>query len=833
MKKIVVTPESKIILVNSEITAANSQMWQGIELWGDKSRSQSGGFSNPFQAAARLTNSVISFAQMGITAWKPGDYAKTGGIIQATDSYFWNNIQDVEIVKYQNFFGPFRTSTNIIGNASHFTKCSFAIGDSYLGLLFNKVPSHRVYLWDIKGVNFYGCTFSNVALTPSIKYRTFSGVYAFDSDFSIESYRECTIFPNCVTIRRGSFNNLSTGVFISNGSLQNFRSVIVYENDFNGCITGVHSQAENNIRIFNSVFNVGTDPWPNCSQYIGTLIKTGSNFVIAQNQFNQPQTSNPAVSCWGTAIIETGPNNNVIRENQFNYLDYANASIGNNRDILNTSAGLQYLCNFHIGCLFDISVSAGRGSNLGIRYFQGDPPVIILGTLLRGSKSDANVFSNNGNLEGDYFNRSGNPIKRYYISQNGFAQQITGNNQVLQEVADEFRECQFYEFGPIIFNRLSGIQRQAVENGYWLNKQAYTSLNYLYSQLMDGGDFTDLTNDIKYDWSDDAWEMRTNLVAKSPNLSEEALMEAAKTGVLPHTLLMEVLLSNPASIKSKEFQSFLLNDIPNPLPLHLAELLSNASEPASLRKSLEERLAVLRFDIEQACNTLTHDYLKDTIPNTDSVVVWQERNPALFAKYQLADYHIANGNPALGLTILDNIPNAYIYARKFPDYHQSFVLLAQIKANLFQEERTFKDLNSNELSALQNLSIGDHEAAVQARNILCFYHNDSNCGYETLPIPNTSTPLLRQNRQDNTKAMGVHISPNPSNKFITISYATEATSHHIQIHDAQGLLVKEINTVESLSFYSINVEDFQEGLYFVSIRSNLGVLATSKFLVQK
>ncbi len=103
--KIIVKPGAKLIIDGATLTNACSEMWPGIEVWGNSNAHQYPDANGNFQQGyVELRNgAVIENAWEAIQPWKPDDFQKTGGIIVANGATFKNNRRAVQFISYQNF----------------------------------------------------------------------------------------------------------------------------------------------------------------------------------------------------------------------------------------------------------------------------------------------------------------------------------------------------------------------------------------------------------------------------------------------------------------------------------------------------------------------------------------------------------------------------------------------------------------------------------------------------------------------------------------------------------------------------------------------------------
>ncbi|NTV27380.1 MAG: hypothetical protein HGA93_01685, partial [Methanothrix sp.] len=130
--KIVVERGAKLIVDGGTITGLPGFTWQGIEVWGDSSKTQAN--NGIYQGIAKFVNySVVENAKVGaVTIRIDGapNYAYTGGIIQATDATFRNCTYGVVFYKYENR-NPLNNKP--LNNASAFTRVIFETNNNYVG----------------------------------------------------------------------------------------------------------------------------------------------------------------------------------------------------------------------------------------------------------------------------------------------------------------------------------------------------------------------------------------------------------------------------------------------------------------------------------------------------------------------------------------------------------------------------------------------------------------------------------------------------------------------------------------------------------------------------
>ena len=114
---------------------------------------------------------------------------------------------------------------------------------------------------------------------------------------------------------------------------------------------------------------------------------------------------------------------------------------------------------------------------------------------------------------------------------------------------------------------------------------------------MDGGSTNILLNQMQQEWSDDANTLRDELLARSPYLSQDVLMEAARGGVLPPAMLLMICLANPDATRRTGFLDFLQYEIPSPLPQYMINLIVASWDDGTARTAMENMLANFSVDM--------------------------------------------------------------------------------------------------------------------------------------------------------------------------------------------------------------------------------------------
>ncbi len=218
--KIIVEREG-ILVVDDGIIKGDCELWHGIEVWGDKTESQLP-YSTTIQGKAKIINgSEICDMYYGVYAYKDlgngiVDWDYTGGIIQASNSSFFNNKRAIQLMSYQNFVPGFPNRHRF--SISGFSNCTFETNDDLLTNSSN--PDNFITIFDVDLYPQTSNTFQNLLSIGEYydEWERGKGIRAIDSR---------TNFIN------NTFSNLWYGIKIDNTISSN--SVVLDNNQFSDC----------------------------------------------------------------------------------------------------------------------------------------------------------------------------------------------------------------------------------------------------------------------------------------------------------------------------------------------------------------------------------------------------------------------------------------------------------------------------------------------------------------------------------------------------------------------------------------------------------------------
>ena len=820
---IIVEPSATLVLEGplGKITT-DACMWGGIKVLGNKNLGQDGAILQ--QGRVIMVGAAkIERANNAISTWNGTDPNTAGGIVQATGATFENNRRDIEFMQYDNFYGGISHD-----NLSYFNNCTFQITTAYNANNSPAIPApkHRVTMWDVKGIAFNSCTFRDSNTHPSDDQHNFYGIYSIDAGYRVEGLYNAS--NN--TVSGSSFENLLAGIYAAGATGD--KPIRVKYTRFLGNTGGIVLNATDNTLVVRNDFELNN---LRNSIGIGMMVLHSTDYQIQKNRFltNTNLANKSEIGLW---LHHNGPNSNYVFKNDFQRLDRANLIWGDNRAINGDAdpIGLHYECNTQSQNTYDMYIDGGNGVRPIQSGIQGINPAGI-------TQSAQNTYSRNGTAESDYYLHSGLPVTQFYDPANINTQALDFTTAWFTQTSGSSNSC------PDQANLLQDISpagRLALAADFTQSETDYINALYLYDALMDNGNTQMLLDNIDLEWSDDAWTLRNQLVAKSPNLSQTVLRRAAASGTLPDAMLMEILLLNADACKDKAFLYFLANEIPNPLPQNLLDLLLCTQEPGSLKKTLQSNLSNYRNLMLHRGQWMLSNLLNDSLLNVGEWQQWLQRQHTAGADYSLAESYLQQNNGAAGKTLLEDMPNRYAYTARHAAEHAAYLQLFGIKRSLRESGRNYLQLSAAEKSQLQSLvnSTTPSLAATQAQNILCFVEGGSYCNFPALPniTPNT-TGSGKQWSTDpqadiNRLLTQVMVYPNPAQDYLTFGYEipSQAVANGgatLLLLDTSGKTLQSMTLAELQGEKTIDTRSMPDGLYYYSLLFGKEQLASGSFSV--
>ncbi len=790
--RIIVEPNAELIIDGGKVTKSGNEYWQGIEVWGNSQAHQQDINGENAQGKLTLINgAIIEYAENAITNWNPGHYNEIGGIIRANNADFINNRRSVEFMKYRNYH-PYNPNIefNYVGS---FKDCSFKIDDQYA---HTSNFAYHITMHNVKGITFTGCLFSNTTEMAST-----SAIYSLDAGFRVASYCSNSTSSPCADqdLVKCKFTGFYDAIRASNANSSN--TVYIRDAIFTDNAYGVSLLSVRNATIVKSKFEISTCPETKeqCSVLngIGIRLDQCSGYAIEENTFSNLQSAEEALY-YGIQVVESDAILNEIYNNDFDHVKYAIQAERNN-GLNNYNNGLSFLCNkfknneHDIRVYYNSIVSGNQGTNL-----------LSAGNKFLGGS--ANNFTNLGNYLIDYYHSGGNTYPNI----------VTNVNRIFTLNANTCPS--HYGTGNVI---KSSSELLATENVYNENTTALSNVNSLYTALEDGGNTEQLNTEVVTSWPEEMWELRAELLNKSPHLSEKVLKTTAnKTEVLPESVIFEILAANPHELKKDELLEFLKNK-PQPLPDYMIELLKEYAYNPSYKSIIKSEMTNYRIKKERAAHDMIRHYLNGEQSEIAEVKNWLEKIGGVDADYQIIDLWLQENDTESANQLMDLIPDLYELTEENLVEHNQLKSLIEIQSNQINSGRSVYQTTEQEKSTLMAIAENSRGlAGRKAKNILSFVYGEKYCDCPEIGEgENKSSSAITQanDLKEDITLLNVTVSPNPAKAWTTFNFDLPLNVNTVygSISDVQGKIVHTFQCENRQ--YVWNTKNLKNGVYLYTI----------------
>ena len=351
--RLIVRPGGKLVVDGGTLTnSCTDEMWQGIFVEGHSNLHQ----TSANQGAVVLRNgAVIENALCGIRTGLIDiqdsliiDFNNTGGIVTAENSTFRNCAKAVAYFAYIDTF----SNGTVKDNLGSFTNCTFTVDDNNYFAANNTAFSDHVSLWAVKGVKFYGCTFSNLTSGTNDRHHAINAHSAgFAVDIRCTSYMPSLGDCNCPANFSDSciFLGFSTAIEANTDGAP--YAVTVNRAQFADNGTAVRIAANNFATVTECDFNLQSVPagW---QENTGLYLDNCTGYLVEGNSFRKATYTQPTtLSSTGIYVKNSGTAKNSLHRNGFTNLNYGVYVKNNNGD---SQSGLQLTCNDFYGNNYDI-----------------------------------------------------------------------------------------------------------------------------------------------------------------------------------------------------------------------------------------------------------------------------------------------------------------------------------------------------------------------------------------------------------------------------------------------------------------------------------------------
>lgn len=825
---IIVDRSANLIVENCTITNACNELWNGIEVWGYADTSQ---YYSGVQGRIDLENAEISNMQTGIIAakTKQGGYDRgfEGGIIRAKDCSFINNNRSIALGPYQNFHP---VSGNEMDNFSRFERCTFKVtsaNSEHVNL------EHHAYLASVKGIRFKGCHFSDESALSMPSSGTV-GIYSIGSSFVVtESCLDPTISP-CQQFQTGSFLRLNYGVKAY--GLRKGNSCIIEKATFNGNYTGIYLSAmdESAINLNSFSMNNPYDSTHTNPLLCGLYLDHCTGYQVEENSFSSTYSVSNLKHTIGITINNSGEENNDIYNNTCSHL-FAGILAQNVNRSETGQFGLEIKCNDFSICEYDIAVTADTAySHVGIKASQGAPD--------DDPEAPANnIFSyTHNNPVSDYYNEGGDITYYYAYYDGGF--NLEPEYYSTPEVNPQSDPGQTFTFSissgcKSSFTSSGG---GGVEENRSKMANAETKIDStknLLTLLVDGGDTEALSTEVETSFPDEAIELRNELIATSPYLSDSVMVNTVEQeNVLTEAMVTEILMANPQSAKSDTVQQALDNRF-DQLTEDQRTDIDQGWFVTGAKESLESNLGRYQAQRQQALNNIIRIFRNDSLceASNDSVIAQLGNENSLSSRYTMAFEYFAKADYIAASATLTDIPASFTLRTAQIHQHQQYVDYLNLLIQLSNQNRSILDCDSSQQAILFNvLNNADGDLQMLARNALV--NLDAINYTEPYILPGEGLKEEKIRRIPVRKYYTVDkfkLYPNPAGSYIIIEYTLqgEMPQGMVNIIDNKGMIIRTIPLTKSHDYMVIEINDLPSGIYYCNFEVNAVSVQTEKLII--
>lgn len=804
---------AKLIIDGATITSDNrcsnlNPKWDGIRILGDNNLDQNR-LSNQGYVEIQ-NNAVIENVMYAIMFGEPGNWNDFGGRIEATDATFRVVRRAAEFMRYPHH------------NYSFFERCTFEYE-----LSINEEPLPLVTLWDNHGVEFRGCTFRDQSQFSNSYYSEYggNGIFSIDATYTVKASNHG---GNTI---RSSFEHLNQGVYALGAATGNITTSIE-KTDFTENGIGFRVNTLDNVRFVQNEVLLGTPDKQGVRNSLGLsgyLVEYQSGFrsddasgyIIEQNEFKQ---NGSFVNTSGVDIYFSGSDPNLVYNNVFEDTKTQEHYYGDNSTPFLNLIGLESLCNTHknySNTETDLHNEDGRlavplGSPIkSIKAIQGDP-----------NESTGNIYSN---AQYRFRNQSGRNITYHYSGTSGASNSLypisgSGSNHgpLTPLVANTAHACST----NYLVSSPNGLDlKPNMLSNYYIKRKQYDQLLYTYFQNIDGGNTDSLINAINLTLPSEAQQLRDDLMAEAPYVSQEALMDAAATGILTDALLLEICLANPEATQTEDFLNYVEFDIPNPLPAIMVQMIYQNWETQTPRTIIENNISKLSRELGLESSQILRHYALDSSDFADSAKNILLSRKDLNSQYRLVEFAIYEANYDEANSIMEYISLNHELNDEQWSEHQNLIDYINFRQQLSNEGITYLQLNETQLESLRAIANAHRgRTAGMARNILCFGYQECESGFpiENEPLARKRSPRVYDFKNKVTLGETVlssetSVYPNPFDQTINVEIANfdKNLNYQLVIEDLNGRKVLSYE-IKSAS-YQLDASDLVKGSYLLRI----------------
>jgi hypothetical protein len=806
--KLIVERSAKLT-INGGLLTGVCGFWLGVELHGTTNQPQ----STLYQGFVKIMNQGrIEKAVNGIRTCKTAGgqvvQGYTGGIIQAEDAEFFNNLTAIHFYPYPG------------NKVSTFVLCQFETDD---GLPEGGIPDYFVKMEHVRDVKFAGCAFNNASKTDYLH----SGLYAFNSLFRLEG--KCVSDPNpCTEWIYGWFRALDYAVYAvytRTGTYPDIRHTY-----FSWNRSGVYISGAEGARVTSNQFLLPPAGVFYNNDY-GIYLDHSRFYHIEDNSiFGADEEDFGYI---GLYINHSGTDWNQVYNNYFANLYYGTVAYGVNRN-QDGSLGLCIKCNDYEDNVNDIVVNGIPGIGHGIAQNQGFMHA-------NDTAPAGNTFTQGfQELEYNYINSTGMGWINYVYHETVYGQLKVNPDPYFSPMTmskQSNNQTTYWDKETVCPSKLGG----SGGGGHELTAIAGSDIEIAaieaqLAALVDDGDTPLKTQTVMTASPPQSGDLYDDLMAGSPFLSDTVLKSAIyKEDVFPAAMVRDVLVANPQSAKSNDVIESLDNRW-DQMPEWMMDQIMEGVDITGAKEAIERNLAGWKHKRGEHFTNLYRHYLYNGVnpqAATDSIELLLSGDNSLNSKYGLAMLYAGKGDFASMNAVIGSIPGAFTLTSAGQAVHQDYTAMCSI---LEQLDGSPPEGGTAQASALMLLAEEEeYYPGACARNLLL-----------AAGLIQYQEPVILPDLTKSSKVRGgsygkgqeppdmLKVFPNPARDFLVVDYNTAGKQGAIMltVTDMKGYTVHSETFTSGRDQVVVGTTGWEKGTYVVSLTVNGKPVANTKVTVQ-
>ncbi|MCF8371825.1 MAG: hypothetical protein K9H64_09395 [Bacteroidales bacterium] len=304
-------------------------------------------------------------------------------------------------------------------------------------------------------------------------------------------------------------------------------------------------------------------------------------------------------------------------------------------------------------------------------------------------------------------------------------------------------------------------------------------------------------------------------------------------------MLFEICLANPDATHNEEFLIILHEDIPNPLPQYMINLIQENWDLETARTIFERDMASAAYKMDYNMNLLlTNEKLKGE-PDIHLLRNYYGQRDNLSYRYWIADSYIEEAKFDSSVFVLDQIPVDFTLDDVLLDEYDNYYIYHDLRQALNDSNKTILDLDTIEIALLEQIANENTGlASIKSRNILCFAYGMC-VEYPGNPSDTTqhkSTKISISPEQILNRAYtSLEVSPNPATYYTEFSWEilNLEGEPRIEIYDLSGKIKASHCITEPKGKWAFDTRNLLPGTYPYSLSTENSKLADGKLTILK